>query len=223
MTTADGCSVDVYRLLPPAGEAEIVHAAVSPGAAVLDLGCGTGRVAHRLAEQGHPVVAVDDSPEMLAHVRTETVLARIEDLRLDRRFEAVLLASHLVNRPDCGPLLDAVARHLAPGGRAVIEQHPPSWFDTVTDGAGGMLGEVRVSLSGVARRGDLLTATVRYEAGGSSWEQRFTARRLDQPALEALLAAAGLVFDGFRSPDHAWFAARLGRKVAKRTPEAYSV
>ncbi|GAA5157500.1 MULTISPECIES: class I SAM-dependent methyltransferase [Amycolatopsis] len=209
MTTADGCSVDLYRLLPPDGEAEIVHGAVPPGAAVLDLGCGTGRIAHRLQELGHPVVAVDDSPEMLAHVRTEAVLSRIEDLRLDQRFEAVLLASHLVNQPHGAPLLAAVARHLSPTGRAVVQWHPPSWFDTVADGMGGYFGEVRVELSGVERQGDLLSAVVRYEAGGSTWTQAFTARRLTEPQLTALLADVGLAFDGFLSPEESWFAAKV--------------
>ena len=72
------------------GEPEIVHATASPGAWILELGCGTGRITHPLVALGHPVVAVDESPEMLAHVRgAETVCARIEDLALDRRFNVV--------------------------------------------------------------------------------------------------------------------------------------
>ena len=80
------------------GEPEIVHAAIPPGSSVLELGCGTGRITHPLVALGHPVVAVDESPEMLAHVRgAETVRARIQDLALGRRFGVVLLASHLIN------------------------------------------------------------------------------------------------------------------------------
>jgi SAM-dependent methyltransferase len=56
------------------------------GAAVLDLGSRTGRIGHRLIELGHPVTAVDDSPEMLGRVRgAQTVLSRIEELRIGRR------------------------------------------------------------------------------------------------------------------------------------------
>jgi hypothetical protein len=55
--TADGCAVDLYRQLPALGEAEIVHAAIHPDAAVLDLGCGTGRITHPLVELGHPVAS----------------------------------------------------------------------------------------------------------------------------------------------------------------------
>lgn len=41
--TADGCALELYRRLPPGGEAEIVHDMVPGGTRILDLGCGTGR------------------------------------------------------------------------------------------------------------------------------------------------------------------------------------
>ena len=66
--TDDGCAVELYTLLPPFGEAEIVHAAVPEGASILELGCGTGRILKPLAELGHRVHGVDDSPGMLARV-----------------------------------------------------------------------------------------------------------------------------------------------------------
>src|SRR5208282_5196498 len=77
--TPDGCAVDFYARMTALGEPEIVHEAAGPGASVLELGCGTGRITHPLVALGHPVVAVDESPEMLAQVRdAETVCARIE-------------------------------------------------------------------------------------------------------------------------------------------------
>ncbi|WP_275293308.1 class I SAM-dependent methyltransferase [Amycolatopsis sp. La24] len=90
--TPDGCPVDLYLELPAAGEPEVIHGAIPAGAAVLELGCGTGRVTHPLLALGHPVVAVDESAEMLAHVvGAETVRARIDELQLDRRFPVVVL------------------------------------------------------------------------------------------------------------------------------------
>ncbi|WP_163508863.1 class I SAM-dependent methyltransferase [Fodinicola acaciae] len=65
--TPDGCAVDLYAQLPPAGEPEIVHAAIPPGGSVLELGCGTGRILRPLAAMGHDVVGVDESAEMLSH------------------------------------------------------------------------------------------------------------------------------------------------------------
>jgi SAM-dependent methyltransferase len=99
--TADGCAVDLYRQLPAMGEAAIVHAAIPSGVGVLDLGCGSGRIAHPLIDLGHPVVGVDHSADMLAHVHgAETVCAPIAGLDLGRTFGGVLLASHLINAPD---------------------------------------------------------------------------------------------------------------------------
>ncbi len=46
-----------------------MYEAAGAGASILELGCGAGRVTHPLVALGHPVVAVDESPEMLAHVR----------------------------------------------------------------------------------------------------------------------------------------------------------
>jgi SAM-dependent methyltransferase len=89
----DGSPVEFYRLFPETGEAAIIHDALPPGCRVLELGCGVGRITHRLIEFGHQVVAVNNSPEMLAHVRgAETVLSDIErldhiDLKLVSRLE----------------------------------------------------------------------------------------------------------------------------------------
>jgi 2-polyprenyl-3-methyl-5-hydroxy-6-metoxy-1,4-benzoquinol methylase len=95
-------------------------AAPSAQASVLDLGAGTGRIADALAELGHPVVAVDESPDMLACVQTaETVCARIQNLVLGRQFEVVLLASYLINTPDeptRTAFLATCARHVGEHG-----------------------------------------------------------------------------------------------------------
>ncbi len=209
--TTDGCTVEVYLLLPPGEEPGIVHAAIPPGASILELGSGTGRVTHPLLALGHQVVAVDDSTAMLAHVRAETVCARIEDLRLDREFDAVLLGSHLINTADDGAraaLLETARRHLAPEGRLIVEWHPPEWFDGVAIGQGGQLGEVAVELDDVVRDSDLLAATVRYRARGQTWRQEFTCRRI---ALGPTLTSADLTFDGWLTADREWFAARPGR------------
>jgi SAM-dependent methyltransferase len=210
--TADGCAVEVYLLLPPLGEAELIAAAIPARTDVLDLGCGTGRIARALVELGHPVVGVDQSAEMLAHAGgVETVHAPLAGLRLGRRFGAVLLASHLVNIADDAErhaILATAARHVARDGVVLAQWHPPEWFDAVADGDGGTAGPVRIELADVHRSAELLSATVRYWAGEELWTQTFTARRFDDQALHRELRDAGLSFDRWVGAGREWFAAR---------------
>lgn len=210
--TPDGCAVEFYALLPPRDEPGIVHAAApSPRASVLELGAGTGRITRALAELGHPVVAVDESPEMLAHIRdAETVCARIQDLALGRRFDVVLLASHLINTPDeptRAAFLDACARHVSGQGRVIIQQHAPSWFDSATETESHFAG-VTFRLKELSRpEPGLLSATVEYQVGERIWTQSFTTARLEEPDLKAALAAAGLALDRYLTDDRQWLRA----------------
>jgi SAM-dependent methyltransferase len=157
------------------------------------------------------VVAVDESPEMLAHITTaETVCARIEDLALDERFDMVLLASHLINVPDervRQELLRACARHLSAAGCVVVEQHAPGWFtggeETESESNG-----ITFRLRDVSRSApDLLSATVEYDVGDRVWTQSFTALRLSEDRLRRSLADAGLAFDRYLTDDQSWFRA----------------
>ncbi|MBW8171454.1 class I SAM-dependent methyltransferase [Ornithinimicrobium sp. Arc0846-15] len=50
-------------------EADLVAEFAAPGATVLDGGCGTGRIAWRLAEMGYRVIGADNDPRMLAHAK----------------------------------------------------------------------------------------------------------------------------------------------------------
>lgn len=123
----DGSPVEVYLRLPERGEGELVAAAHAPPATLLELGCGVGRVTRQLVRLGYDVVAVDESPEMLAHVRdAEKVRARIEELDLGRRFDAVLLLSNLltVETEQRRAFLDACARH---SNLLVVETLPLGW------------------------------------------------------------------------------------------------
>jgi SAM-dependent methyltransferase len=206
--TPDGCAVELYRLLPPMGEPEVVHAAVPAGAAILELGAGAGRVTHRLVALGHPVVAVDESAEMLACIRgAETVLARIQRLRLGRRFDVVLLGSFLVNVPDPAlrrRFLRACRGHVSERGRVLVQRHPPGWFEEAAEGerdSGGIIFRLR----DLRRPGPgLLAATAEYQVGERVWTQRFTAERLDDEALTAALAEAGLAVDAYLTGDGSW-------------------
>jgi len=211
MTVApDGSPVELYLKLPPRGEAELVHQNIPAGAEILELGSGVGRVTHELIRLGHPVVAVDESAEMLAHVHSaETVRARIEELDLGRRFRCVLLMSNLVNTEQSQrrAFLAACARHLASDGVVLIERHEPGWRPATTGPQ--PLGDLLVSLEDVRVEPPVVSATVRYQFGARAWHHPFTAWVLDDAELAAELAHAGLELAGTVDDAGRWVKARL--------------
>ena len=211
--TSDGCAVEFYALLPAFGEPEIVHAAVPPGASILELGCGTGRILRPLAALGHPVTGVDDSPDMLARLPDlPTACSPIQSLRLDRRFDAVLLASTMINTDPAArrEFLATVRRHLRDDGVAVFQQNPPHWFETfkdsepVRDDPGGIRRVVREARWEPPR----LHLTVEYQASGTIWTHAWTSYQISEQQLASGLAEAGLRFSDWLTDDHAWFTAR---------------
>ena len=113
------------------GEASFCAALVPAGARVLDAGCGTGRVAIRLAEQGFHVVGLDVDESMLAVAREqapdlEWVLADLAEtgrvLGDAPPFDLVVLAGNVVPLVAEGGLLEvvgSVAAVLAPAGALV--------------------------------------------------------------------------------------------------------
>lgn len=190
----DGSPVGFFTRLSADEEPVVIHSAIAPGCSVLDLGCGGGRFAHPLIALGHPVVAVDQSPEMLAHVvGAEKVLADIEGLDLGRTFGAVLLAGSLVNFAADDDrrieLLRTCARHVAPGGKVILQRLAPDWvpapFTTEADG-------VSIELASVEASGPEFSGTITYGIGADRWVQQARARVLDDQALESLLARVGL-------------------------------
>lgn len=106
------------------------------GGRVLEVGCGTGRLAVALAERGSRVWAVDSSEEMLREARAVAAGTRVglkraaaEDLPFkDGWFDAAVmrLVVHLVDRPRA---LAELARVLVPGGRVAIATFAPEHFD----------------------------------------------------------------------------------------------
>lgn len=156
--------------------------AIPTGAEILELGCGAGRITHRLVELGHPVVGVDQSPEMLANVRgAETFLADIEALELGRTFPVVLLASQLLNTPDRqqrSAFLMTCRRHVQPDGIVVIQRaspgsrprltRMPTWSSRLTGSVGGATTQGWKDASFMAR----CTTSMGIESGSSPSRRR---------------------------------------------------
>ncbi|MGW7353866.1 class I SAM-dependent methyltransferase [Streptomyces sp. NPDC054784] len=214
--TPDGCSVELYARLPAGGEPEIVAAAAPPGASLLELGAGAGRMTRRLVERGFRVTAVDESAAMLARVRdVRTVRATIEGLALGERFGAVTLASFLVNTPDGAlrsELLRTCARHVAPDG-CVLVQCEGEWHASVRPGAAWERDGLRVRLAarapagpdGAGGRAERITMEYAFE--DAVWSQTFLSRFLDEAELREALDGAGLDFDRWLTEDRTWLRA----------------
>jgi SAM-dependent methyltransferase len=99
------------------GEAELVTSLVPAPARILDAGCGTGRVAIRLAALGYAVVGVDLDVSMLRQAQEEAPELdwRVADLAVvetGQLFDLVLVAGNTIPllEPDT---LERAARHLA--------------------------------------------------------------------------------------------------------------
>lgn len=110
------------------GEARFVTGLVDPPARVLDAGCGTGRVAIRLAELGYDVVGVDVDASMLVAAREEApdLDWRVGDLAVldtGETYDVVLVAGNTVPLLEPGTLASAAERlaaHVRPDGGVLV-------------------------------------------------------------------------------------------------------
>ncbi len=206
LRTPDGSPTEFYKLLPAMGEPELVHSVIPAGATVLELGCGAGRITRALVALGHPVTAVDDSPEMLAAVGAgETLLADIREMHLGRTFGCVLLMSNLVNagEDDRRAFLRCCREHVALDGVVVIERMDPQPRWGSSEGEYGPF-HIEVELQ---PDGDSLRGIVVYSLpDGRRWTHRFGpgGRILDDDAIRTALDLAGMKLVRIFGPKRRW-------------------
>lgn len=209
---------DLYDRLMPPGPCEGFYRPLAAriGGPVLDLACGTGRLAIPLAEDGHVVVGIDASARMLraarekaraAGVRLELAECDMRSLDLDRRFPLIIVPcnslAHLVDGDEIVDVLERIARHLSPGGVLAFDVVNPriAHLDRSRPRDGD--ADILVERSGVTVREDVLAydavsqvRVVRWHvSAGSGPGERTEAMRLRvffPQELPVLLSAAGL-------------------------------
>jgi ubiquinone/menaquinone biosynthesis C-methylase UbiE len=186
---------------------------------VLELGCGTGRIAIPVARTGTRIIGIDRSEEMLARARRRITRARLAGrLSLVRgdirslpfgsrtRFSAVLAAygilQSLTRERDLTRTFESVARVLRRGGLFAIDVVPdlPKWDEyrnrtslTGRHGRHTTLTLVETVRQDRARRLTIFDQEYRARTGSERRVHRFslTFRTLSVPQLTRRLERAG--------------------------------
>jgi ubiquinone/menaquinone biosynthesis C-methylase UbiE len=188
---------------------------------VLELGCGTGRIAVPAAQAGARIVGIDRSAEMLARARRRVKRSRLSDrLSLVRgdiralpfagrmKFSAVLAAygilQSLTRERDLQSTFESVARVLKRGGLFAIDVVPdlPKWDEyrnrislTGRHGRHTTLTLVETVRQDRARRLTIFDQEYRARTGTERRVHRFslTFRTLSVPQLTRRLDRAGFL------------------------------
>lgn len=108
------------------------------GGPLLDLACGTGRIALRMAALGYQVTGVDITPEMLTRARQKAVQqaasidwieADARDFHLRKQFSLIYMLENafqfFLTREDQEAMLACVREHLLPEGCFLFETRNP--------------------------------------------------------------------------------------------------
>jgi SAM-dependent methyltransferase len=130
--------VEVYDAEGPWGRDDDYFAALvaeTPGARVLDLGCGTGRLTIGLAAAGHRVTGIEPSAASLAAARVKPGAERVTwvqgtaEFAPAAAFDIAIMTGHVAQfllDDEWARTLGALGRALVPGGRLAFHAYDPA-------------------------------------------------------------------------------------------------
>lgn len=153
---------------------------------VLDIGCGAGRQALYLQEQGHDVVGIDVSPNAMEVCRDQGVddvrECGIEDVdRLNGPFDTVLMLGNnfglVGTKETASDRLRALAAVTASDGTVIAESRDPYATDDPDHLAYHTFNEERGRLGGALR------IRVRYKRHATDWFDYLLASRSEMTSL----------------------------------------
>jgi SAM-dependent methyltransferase len=205
----------IYDLLNPFGQSDRFYLDLVRGRSpldILDVGCGTGRLAVDLARQGHRVIGVDPARGMLEVARSRPdaatvtwVEGHVTAVPSMEKFDLAIMSGNVfqvfLDDEAARGVLAGIAERLAPNGRLVFESRNPavrewdSWTPAETEmrieAPGIGMVDVHYDVTGVD--GDI----VRYDthfcfADGETIVAPSALRFTDKQAMLDLLDETGL-------------------------------
>lgn len=188
---------------------------------VLDLGCGTGELALALAEdrtaEDRTIVGVEPAAAMLDVARGQPGGSKVtwhrsdaQSLRLDRRFDLIVLTGHafqvFLTEADQRAVLNTIALHLNPEGRFIFDTRNPAaeaWRDWTLERSRRRLQHPRLGAVEAWNNAehDAASGIVTYQthyrvmASGETLSAESRIRFTPREMLAPLLAEAGLTVD----------------------------
>lgn len=241
---------DLYDLLHDDEAADasfyvgIAGVTAPPDAAVLELGCGSGRVMEALLEEGLRVTGLDAEPAILARARRRLgrfgARARLvqSDMRCPdlgaERFDLVIVAAntfmHLMDHAAQRACLTAIHDHLVDGGTAVLDLANPfhtlalpqgvvtlrrQTSDTATGREVTVTGALEVDPTAPMAVDHLFFDEATPDGTMRRLSSRIELRLVFMPELELLLSSCGLgIADAYGDYDLSPYNATSERTIA---------
>ena len=208
---SDEQAAELYDVLNASGDDHDFYLElVMDARAVLDVGCGTGRLLHRAREAGHPgrLCGVDPDPAMLGIARRRTDVEWLEataaSLPFVGEFDLAVMTGHafqcLVGADELHASLAAIRRALVDGGLFAFETRNPGarawerWHGSSIAAVDASGRAVRVSYDVEAVVDDVVTFTeTTSDVDGTVLRvDRASLRFLGVGELDVLLSSSGL-------------------------------